>query len=132
MEQVMPRPLRENGTPAGAPHIRVRRAGRMALGQVVGPLDVVNADELRDRLKPLGAVCSRVVLDLRRAEFIDSAGVRVLLQLHEQMAARQSELRLVLPPEGKVRRTLALLQLLDHFHHFESVVAAWIQQSARP
>jgi anti-anti-sigma regulatory factor len=50
-----------------------------------------------------------VIADFSATMFCDVAGIRRLLELHEQAAARQVELRVVAPP-GPVRRLLRLVE----------------------
>jgi anti-anti-sigma regulatory factor len=55
------------------------------------------------------------LVDLRRAPWVDSAGVRALLQLQEELRAGDGELRLLLQPGSRVERTLSLLRLTPLF-----------------
>src|SRR5947209_7193586 len=94
---VLPRP--RNGragseTQRAASAIRVAPTGRMALARVDGPLDGENGTALLQRLLPLCGRARRVVLDLRRADFVDSAGVRALMQVKKAVEAAGGELRL--------------------------------------
>lgn len=111
------------GTPAV---LRVSQAGRMTLAQVFGPCDAENTPRILAQLVPLAGPSRRIVLDLRRAEFVDSAGIRGLLGLQTRLEQAGAELRLVTPSEGQVRKTLAMLKLDGRFEIFGSVVDAWI------
>jgi anti-anti-sigma factor len=108
--------------------VRARQAGRMALAEVTGPLDREHSPVLLERIRPLCDTARRVVLDLRRTEFIDSDAVRALLELRDGMEARGGELRLVVRPGSRVRRTLFLLGLDQRLDLHDSIVDAWIRQ----
>jgi anti-anti-sigma factor len=102
------------------------QTGRMALARVTGAIDVVHSADFQARMQPVCDTAQRVVLDLRRADFIDSEGVRALMVLHDQMEARGAELRLVVQPDSRVRRTLSLLRLQERLHLYDSAMIAWI------
>jgi anti-anti-sigma factor len=50
---------------------------------VRGEIDASTAPRLRDALQPLFGGTSRVVLDLQAVDFIDSSGLRVILDAHK-------------------------------------------------
>ncbi len=113
--------------------MRVVESGKMVLARIDGPFDGEHAPEVLRRLKPFCEAASRVVVDLRRTDYLDSTGVRALLQLQESMEAKAeggAEFRLVLRPDSRVQRTLSLLRLENRFHIFDSASAAWIRRSA--
>ena len=112
--------------PRALPHdLRVVEAGRMVLARLSGPLDAEASQRLLERLRPLCA-SRKLVLDLRWASFVDSQGVRALLELHDLLHQAHGELRLVVQPRSGVARTLTLLQLNTHFRLFPSASEAWI------
>lgn len=116
--------------PASAPFdLRVVESGKLVLARIDGPLDYVHAEEVRERLEPFCRTARRVVIDLRRAEYLDSTGLRTLLQLQEAAEAHQAELRLVLSSASRVFRTLALLHLEARFAIYDSVSDAWIRRA---
>jgi len=108
--------------------LRVSEVGRLALVRVSGAIDGENATAFYTRLRPVTERCQRIVVDLRRVEFVDSPGVRALLALKEHVERRQGELRLVWLPESRVARTLSLLRLEEHFNVYTSVQRAWIDR----
>jgi anti-anti-sigma factor len=109
--------------------LKVLEAGKRVLARVTGPLDQASAPQLLARLEPLCTASRRVVLDLRRADFLDSSGVRALLQLRSALQANSGELRLVIHPEGGIARTLKLLRLDDQFTTHSSSVEAWLRRT---
>jgi anti-anti-sigma factor len=79
-----------------------------------GELDASNVDAVQGQL--LECVTPDVpglVLDLTDTSYLDSAGVRILFDLARRLRTRRQELRLVVPPEGVVRRVLVLTALAD-------------------
>jgi len=50
-----------------------------------GELDMASAETLREALRPVVEADGRLVLDVGEITFIDSSGLRALVQLSEQM-----------------------------------------------
>jgi anti-sigma B factor antagonist len=80
--------------------------------RLTGDLDSAVADAVRDRLAELvdSASGGLIVLDLSDLRFIDSRGVRVLLQVHKQAEADGGTLTLF-RPNTHLRKVLELLEL---------------------
>jgi len=55
---------------------------------VEGRLDTVTAPELEKVIKEIPDEITELVLDLEKLEYISSAGLRVLLSAHKQMALK--------------------------------------------
>jgi anti-sigma B factor antagonist len=73
-----------------------------------GELDIASARELEAATLRLAATGARAItLDLRRLEFMDLAGLRVILEVHERSEEQGYELRLI-PGPAQVQR------LFDH------------------
>jgi anti-sigma B factor antagonist len=71
--------------PDGAPLLRL-----------AGDLDLFSAPEFQDTVRPLlESGCRRLVIDLGRVEFMDSAGLAALMILYRNCQATQCELALV-------------------------------------
>src|SRR6478609_8925988 len=111
--------------------LRFAQSGRAALARVDGPLSGEHCPRLLDGVRPLCRSLQRLVLDLRRTLYIDSAGVRALLQLQQDVEAAQGELRLVVTPGSRVEKTLSLLRLTARFQTFGTASDAWIR-AGRP
>ena len=90
-----------------------------ALLRVEGEIDLMSAPELEHALREGIAVGGTLVADLREVSFIDSTGLRVLLQAREQAASAGGELRLALAGGGAVERLLELSGVMDLFGHSE-------------
>ena len=84
-----------------------------------GELDLSNADALEDEFIRLEATSvSRIVLDLRELEFIDSTGLAVIMRAHER-GNRDGHILRVLRPNGQVGRVFDLCDL-DQVLAFEN------------
>lgn len=82
--------------------------------KVEGVIDCHTAADLERHLRDLGTA-SDVSIDLSAIDFIDSSGLRVLVDAHQQLDA--DERRLVLgQPSDAVTRVLEITGLRDHLH----------------
>jgi anti-anti-sigma factor len=82
--------------------------------EVRGELDASNVDAVHTAL--LNHVPNDVpglVIDLTATTYLDSAAVRILFDIARQLQSSRQQLRLVVPPEGVVRRVLVLTALAD-------------------
>lgn len=109
--------------------LRVVESGQMVMARVEGPLDVQSSAAFQERLMKFCEPKRCVVVDLRRADYIDSQGVRALIRLHERLEAAGSELRLVVRPSSRVQRVLTLLRLVDRFRIFPTGSDAWLRRA---
>lgn len=62
--------------------------GKVLTLAVEGRLDTVTAPELEKVVKEIPDEITELVLDLEKLEYISSAGLRVLLSAHKQMALK--------------------------------------------
>ncbi len=78
---------------------------------LTGRLEFTDHDKLREIVELLaGAQARRFVIDLSGLEFIDSAGLGMLLILQEE--AEQSEVAMVVRgPQGDVKRSIDLAKI---------------------
>ena len=85
-----------------------------------GELDVANAAEAQKRMLcldlPRG---SQLVLDLSELTFMDSTGIRVILQAEQHAAMHGAHLVIVRPPDS-VMRVLELVGLDDQLDFVEN------------
>ena len=89
--------------PLPALEVDVASSGGATMVRVAGELDMATVDVLR---QALDAQHGAVVLDLRRVEFIDAAGLRLLLEADAR--SRADGLHLTLIPGRVVDRLLGL------------------------
>ena len=90
----------------------VRHDGELAVIELSGEIDMANADHVRRGL--VAAVpngCAAVVLDLANLVYLDSAGVRMLFEVSEQLAGRGATVAASVPPDASVRKILAITKL---------------------
>ena len=78
---------------------------------VAGELDAHSAPALRERIS--AADDAETVLDMSGVTFMDSSGLRVLIDAHQTVAGRGSRL-VVHAPSQSVRRILEIAGVLDH------------------
>jgi anti-anti-sigma factor len=79
-----------------------------------GELDASNVDPVEASLLDcVGNDSPGLALDLTHTTYLDSAAVRILFDVARRLRTRRQELRLVVPPEGVVRRVLVLTALAD-------------------
>jgi anti-anti-sigma factor len=79
----------------------------LVLVDVTGELDLTNAHELEERLETLSELNgARLVLDLNRVVFVDSAALHTLFRIARRLG--KGRFGLVLEPSAAVARTLAI------------------------
>ena len=113
MTDVTAEPLREALRPRGPVRFAMseHRAAGILTVSVTGELDLLTAPKLVahvDRL--LRVEPGDVVLDLEATQFIDSAGLAILLNLQRRLERRDHRLRVVCD-DGPVRRVIEMARL---------------------
>jgi anti-anti-sigma factor len=107
--------------------VSVRKDGVDGTGRYVvtvrGELDLATADRLWAELEPLFEQGTLVVLDGAQITFLDSSGLRVLLQAANRASSGGAEFRLV-APQPAVQRVLDLAGTGDHLQTRDSVPGA--------
>jgi anti-anti-sigma factor len=84
----------------------------LVLVDVTGELDLTNAHELEERLEALAeSNGARLVLDLNRVVFVDSAALHVLFRIARRLG--KDRFGLVLEPSAAVARTLAIVGISE-------------------
>lgn len=78
---------------------------------VAGELDAHSAPTLREQLNAVDD--AEIVLDMSGVTFMDSSGLRVLIDAHQTAAGRGCQL-IVHEPSQSVRRILEIAGVLDH------------------
>lgn len=91
--------------------VELERRNGALLVRLTGEIDLSNVDELQQRLNNSLAPDQNVVLDLTGIEYIDSQGLRLLLQLYARQAGGGSKLRLVAPLGGFAREVLKMTSI---------------------
>jgi anti-sigma B factor antagonist len=120
---------REGVRPAAAYSIRDAGADGAVVLVLEGELDLAATPVLRARVDEVGEASGGLVLDFRRATFIDSAVLKELLRARSELAARDARLVLVgVPPP--VRRLLDLTRTSELFDDAPDLETALRQLSA--
>lgn len=89
----------------------VRQADQTVVVDVSGELCLATAPGLLARLDDLDPGFSRLILDLRRVTFLDSTGIRLLVQMEAR--AQADGFSFAVSVEGEPARTLQLVGLAD-------------------
>jgi anti-sigma B factor antagonist len=76
-----------------------------------GEIDMANAGSVARRVRAVGASPSPLVLDLNALGYIDSAGIRMLFDLSEQLSRDGRGFVLAASADAPVRRVLAITKL---------------------
>jgi anti-anti-sigma factor len=72
-----------------------------------GELDMETVDAIRARLDAaITSGTTALLVDLSQVTFMDASGVELLFRLRAQLDTRQMALRIVLPRDSPIRRTL--------------------------
>ncbi len=86
--------------------------GDVLVGRLSGEVDSSNASDLRLAIQDALLTSMRgLVLDLTGTTYLDSTGIALIFELARGLEARRQALRLVVGPEGPVRRVLELCEV---------------------
>ena len=98
----------QRGGPGGL-HIAVEQpsAGLIVVSPA-GELDLSNGDGLAEAIAEARAKAAALVLDLTGLTFMDSSGLRILLDAWNEAQLSDRRLTLVVPKDGLVRRVLEI------------------------
>ena len=98
-------------------HIFSERDDEAVVVRLDGELELATVPALQEALaQALSGDCARVVVDVRRLAFLDSAGINALVQAHQRCLGAERKLSLIVAP-GHVQRVLevsGILTMLDH------------------
>jgi anti-sigma B factor antagonist len=92
--------------------IHATREGSTATVAATGEIDMSTVGELREAVSDAAEGCERLVLDLSAVDFIDSAGLGVLLELRSTLNHRAVALEIV-AGEGPVRQAMEITGLAE-------------------
>jgi anti-anti-sigma factor len=112
-------------TPQSTRYTASPKGNAIALLTVTDVLDLSQAEAFLRRGRAMSINCRCIIVDLDRVRYVDSSGVRALLQLAEELELERKELRVVIQAGSRVERTLSLLQLLQRLQAFPSLKQAW-------
>jgi anti-anti-sigma factor len=105
------------------------------VARLSGEVDISRAAAIRlDLLRALSNLHHGLVVDLREVTYLDSAGVNVLFEVAERLAARQQALATVIPENALIQRVADLVNLgsaTEIHQNLDDAVAA-IRALTRP
>jgi anti-sigma B factor antagonist len=105
--------------------------GRVVV-ELHGELDLAGAPLLTEELHRSQVLAAEtLVLDLEDLQFLDSAGLRVILAIHEEARGRGQEFALT-PGTPQVQRLLTIAGVSDHLQTISSPEAALLQGPQAP
>ena len=88
--------------------------GDVQLARIEGEVDLSNATEIGDRvLEATSNDVGTVILDLSDTSYLDSAGLRLILDLRLRLEHRRQRLRIVAPAETFVADVLNITAIED-------------------
>jgi anti-sigma B factor antagonist len=89
--------------------VLLERGEPVVVAELEGEVDASNAEEIGGEIAGLISTApTSLLLDLSRTRYLDSAGVRMLLDLAEKLRQRRQGLSLVVPERTPVRRLLTV------------------------
>jgi anti-anti-sigma factor len=99
--------------------------GDIVVASLRGEIDLSNAGEIGEAIgRRLTNDVLALVLDLTAVEYLDSAGIHVIYDLHERLRNRGQEMRIVIPPGAVIAAALRLADVERAIGAAESVEAA--------
>jgi anti-sigma B factor antagonist len=107
-------PLREALRPSGPPRLELRIENQpdAVVVLVGGELDLLTAPKLSARLDGvIRASTNSIVLDLSDVEFMDSAGLQILLNIRRRLARTSRTLSVIC--DGAVRHVIEFARLTE-------------------
>ena len=107
-------PLREVLRPSGPPRLelRIENQPEAIVIRVEGELDLLTAPKLSARLNGvIRASTGSIVLDLRNVEFMDSAGLQILMNIKRRLMRASRTLSVIC--DGPVRQVIEFARLTE-------------------
>lgn len=94
--------------------LRIEPHGTVLVARMVGEIDLSNAERLRgDIAEATSPGVRHVVLDLTEVAHMDSYGIFVIHGLRQRLRDHETGLVLIIPKDGRVRRTIELARVPD-------------------
>jgi anti-sigma B factor antagonist len=101
--------------------------GDIVVASLRGEIDMSNAGELGETIgRGLTNDAMALVLDLTAVEYVDSAGIHVIYELHERLRTRGQDIRVVIAPDALIGEALRLADVPRAVGVAESVDAALV------
>lgn len=88
----------------------VESRNRVVVAHLEGEVDLSNAGALRASiLEQIPNDALGVAIDLTKVSYLDSAGIQAVYELNERLRNRAQVLRLIVPPDSLIARTLHIV-----------------------
>lgn len=101
--------------------------GDIVVASLRGEIDMSNAGELGETIgRALTNDAMALVLDLTAVEYVDSAGIHVIYELHERLRTRGQDIRVVIAPDALIGEALRLADVPRAVGVADSVEAALV------
>lgn len=89
-------------------HVRYRQGDGDIVFELEGEIDLSNVDTVEEEIRRGLDEESRILVDLSRTDYIDSAGLRMLFALARTVSGRMS---VVVPERSPIRRVVSMVGL---------------------
>jgi anti-sigma B factor antagonist len=93
--------------------VRVLPGTAALILEVEGEVDMLTAPALLKAIDEVPEGTSCVVVDLTMVSFLDSSGLNTLVQGRRALDAREVAMRVVVPPDGAIRRVFEITRLTE-------------------
>ena len=94
--------------------VEMERHNDLAVARIRGEIDTSNADRI-ERALQAGAeareTVSGMIVELNGVEYLNSAAIKILFGLAEQLRARGKQVRVVIDDRAPMRKVLAIIHL---------------------
>lgn len=101
-------------------NIELKNIQDIELVELTGEIDANTAPAITERILPLAQPGSRILIDMRQVPYMSSAGLRMLLSLYRQAAARDGKVVLV-GLSDEIRDTMTVTGFIGFFALAETV-----------
>ena len=92
--------------------VMVEKHGDVHVARVAGEVDISNAKRLEADISAIVPNdAAGLVLDLSDIEYLDSAGIRMLFELHGRLSDRRQRLAAVVPNDSLIRGSLLVTEV---------------------
>ncbi len=102
--------------------VQLRDRGRSAVVRLTGDVDLSNAEGLGRAIgRAIPNHALMLILDLRKVDFLDSAGIQLIYRLREELRTRAQTLRLVMASTSPTYDALRLAGVARHVDIVETI-----------
>lgn len=95
-------------------HSSQNTVDQVSIVELIGEVDGSTAPTVQLHILPLAKPGNRILLDLTQVPYMSSAGLRMLLSVHRQIASQTGQVILV-GLSDEIRDTMAITGFLDFF-----------------